>query len=450
MESFYFIVDKNEVVEYNSGERNNREGEIVCKEYKNFNELPLELQEKFKSRVRGNILAMSKHGFIDFVNRLNNSSDELIGEYVSNKTKTQIKFGKCGHIAEISPSNYKCGRKCGICDGRQVQQGINDIATTHPHFVKYFIDVEDAYKYTHSSEKKIKMKCPNCGYIKNMEIATLTHQGFSCGLCSDGISYPEKLLGLILTKLNIEFVKQMSYDSGEHRYDFFLPKYNAIFETHGLQHYKGSFKAVGGKTLEEEQANDKYKRQLAAENGMLEENYHEIDCRYSTLEWCRPRIEEALSKYVDTTLLTDEDWKEVDLQAQKSLKIEVCKYWNEHKRVDNELTSVKVAETWGISHVTIYEYLKWGSENGFCTYNGQEEKRANDVRLSRFVYLIKPNGDKWFEEAMSMRKLSKTTGIAQATIRKSVNKGALKRHKNVKYDTKYIGSYIISADGENK
>ena len=142
---------------------------------------------------------------------------------------------------------------------------------------------------------------------------------FHVTLCSDGISFSEKLMGSILTKLNIEFIKQMSYDNGEHRYDFYLPKYNAILETHGLQHYEHGFKKFG-KTLEEEQENDRYKRELAISNGVLNENYNEIDCRYSTLEYCRPNIEKALGDYIDMSILTDDDWKEADIQAQKSLE----------------------------------------------------------------------------------------------------------------------------------
>ena len=39
-------------------------------------------------------------------------------------------------------------------------------------------------------------------------INKLTHQGFSCDLCSDGISYPEKIMSSVLTKLNIEFTNK--------------------------------------------------------------------------------------------------------------------------------------------------------------------------------------------------------------------------------------------------
>ena len=415
------------------------------KEYKSFDELPKELKEKFKSGARGGLLDKAKDGYVDFINLLNQRGDELVGDYVGVMSKTQVEFGKCGHVAVITPNSYKRGNGCGVCRGLQVHRGVNDIATTHPHLIEYFANIKDAHTHTYSSGKKVELKCPDCGHVKTMKIDKLTHRGFSCDLCSDGISYPEKLLGLILTKLNIEFTKQMSFDNGEHKYDFFLPKYNAIFETHGLQHYEHGFKKFG-KTLKEEQENDRRKRELAISNGILNENYHEIDCRHSTLEWCKPNIEKTLASYVDVSILTDEDWKEVDLQAQKSLKIEVCKYWKENKEVDSELTPQQIADVFRVDRTTVRNYLNWGNTSGFCVYNGEEEKKDSDKRRSTFIYLIKPNGDKWFDEAMSMKEMERQTGISRDVIRNNLDKGALKYHHSSKYDTKYIGSYIVSTD----
>ena len=488
----------------------------MCKEYviyKSFDELPEELKEKFKNGARGWNLSRAKDGYVGFVNLLCQQGDELIGDYVGDKVKTQVGFGECGHIADASPNRYKKGEGCGVCRGLQIQQGINDLATlhphlikewhptkngeltphdvtqssgkkvwwqcekgheweatvvkrtdgrgcpycsnrkvlkgyndlatTHPHYVKYFANIENAYTHTHSSGKRVELKCPNCGYKKQMGINKLTHQGFSCDLCSDGISYPEKIMSSVLTKLNIEFTKQMSYDNGKHKYDFYLPKYNAILETHGMQHYEWQGR---GRSLKEEQENDKYKRKLAINNGILEENYHELDCRYSTLEWCRPNIEKALSKYMDITVLTDNNWKEVDIQSQKSLKIEVCKHWKKHKEVNSELTAMQVAEVFGISVGVVYNYLNWGNANGFCTYNAQAEKEANDRRKSTFAYLIKPNGGKWFNKPMSLGELGRQTGISTSAIINNLNRNVLKPHKNAKYDPKYIGSRIVSAE----
>ena len=415
-------------------------------EYKSFDELPDELKEKFKSGAKNDYLInKAKDGYVGFINQLNQRGNELVGNYVGNKVKTQVRFSECNHVADINPDSHKRGQGCAVCRGLQVKRGVNDLATTHPHYVKYFVNINDTHTYTYSSSKKVKMKCIDCGHTKTMKINTLAHQGFPCSLCSDGVSYPEKLMSSILTKLNIEFTKQMSYDNGEHRYDFYLCDYSAIIETHGRQHYEQT-KRKGARTLEEEQENDRYKRELANKNGILNENYHEIDCRYSTLEWCRPNIEQALSNYIDMSILTDEDWKQADIQAQKSLKIEVCKYWNGGKEADNELTVKQVAKVFGITVKTARDYLNWGSANGFCVYDAQEEMKAKIKRESTFVYLIEPNGNKWFENAMGLRELERQTGISRSALKNSLNKGALKYNHSANYPKEFIGSYIVSAE----
>lgn len=488
----------------------------MCKdyvEYNNFDELPEKLKEKFKSRAKGLKLDEAKNGYLGFINQLNQQGDELVGDYVTTTTKTQVRFGWCGHVADISPDKYKIGIGCGVCNGKQVQRGVNDLGTLHPdlvkgwhsikngeltpcdvtqgsnkkvwwhckqgheweariadricgndcpycsnqkvlkgfndigtshtHYVKYFVNVEDAYTHTHSSGKKVELKCPDCGHTKTMSIGTLTRYGFGCVICSDGVSYPEKLTASILNRLEIEFTKQLSFDNGEHKYDFYLPHYNAILETHGEQHYEQQGR---GRSLEEEQENDRYKRVLAIDYEILNENYHEVDCRYSTLEWCRPNIEQALSNYINMSALTDEDWRQADIQAQKSLKIEVCKYWKENKEVEGDLTVQRVADYFGMEVSSIRNYLKWGNAIGFCTYNGKEEREASHRRRSTFVYLIRQDGEKWFDNAISMIELERQTGISQTTIKNNLDKGALKYSNSAKYPKEYIGSYIVSAE----
>ena len=55
---------------------------------------------------------------------------------------------------------YSEKRGCSCCCGNSniVVKGINDIATTNPELVKYFIDINDAYKYTYSSNKRVLLK----------------------------------------------------------------------------------------------------------------------------------------------------------------------------------------------------------------------------------------------------------------------------------------------------
>ena len=351
-----------------------------------------------------------------------------------------------GHEWEATIGSRTGGNGCPYCSNHRVLKGFNDIFTTHQQYVKYFVDIGDAHTHTYSSNKKVELKCPDCGHTKMMSISKLTHKGFSCDLCSDGISFPEKIVALILTKLNIEFIKQMSYNNGEHRYDFYLPKYNAILETHGIQHYEQRSR---GRSLEYEQENDRYKRELAISNGILSENYHEIDCRYSTLDWCRPNIEKALGRYIDMStlaILADKGWIEADIQAQKSLKIEVCKYWNDNREANGELTAQRVADVFGVGLATVHRYLNWGNTNGFCVYDGKKELKDSNKRRGTFAHLIKPNGELWFDEPMNIKELSRQTGITAPTLKNNLDKGALRYSNSAKYDPKYIGSYIVSAE----
>ena len=63
------------------------------------------------------------------------------------------------------------------------------------------------------------------------------------------------------------------------------------------------------------------------------------------------------------------------------------------------------------------------------------------------LYLIKEDGDRWFEESYSVEEMVRATGISRATLMGSLTKGEpLKGGKNAKYDSKYIGSQVVSVD----
>ena len=429
--------------------------ECGVKHYESFDELPQELKNKFKCKSIGRYLDRAKKAYVNFINELNKRGDELIGDYVNTSTKTLIKFGGCGHIPPkgISPKNYKNSENCVVCSGKQAQQGVNDLATTHPHLANQWHPTKNGSllptMVSYASNKEVWWLCSECGYEWEVRIANHICQNQGCPKCGDGMSYPEKLMALVLKALGIDFTKQLTYDNGQHKYDFYVALWKAIFETNGIQHYEDiNWSKCGGRTLEDEQATDEYKRDDAINNhGILEENYHAVDCRKSTLEWCRPNIEKALSKYIDVSVLTDEDWIELDIQAQKSLKIDVCKRWKEIKDNGEDLTTTDLAKEFGIGKSTICGYLRWGNERGLCEYNGKQEQQDSFKRASKFVYLIKPNGEKWFEEPMSQHELTRHTEISEQTIgRRVVDSKPLKQRYNSKYDKKYIGSYVVLAD----
>ena len=75
----------------------------------------------------------------------------------------------------------------------------------------------------------------------------------------------------------------------------------------------------------------------------------------------------------------------------------------------------------------------------------EEFERKENGKYS--LYLLKVNGEKWFDEAMGMEELVKATGISRTALMNSLNKcEPLKGSRNAKYDPQYIGSQVVSVD----
>lgn len=281
---------------------------------------------------------------------------------------------KCGwNEGWILESELLKGTGCSCCNNRTVVRGINDIATTHPYLIKYFVNIEDTYKYTYGTHKKFMLKCPSCGFEKEMRIRDMYNQRFSCPKCSDGISYPEKLMFNLLCQLKenklIKYFKhQLSSNilnwCDKYRYDFYfeLNEEKYIIEVHGIQHYYGSFEKLSGRTLEEEQQNDLNKYNLAIQNGIKPENYIIIDCRKSELDFIKNNIlNSRLNEIFD---LNNVDWIEIGQASEKSLVKQVCDYWHLHNEINCENIKQKdLKKIFKISDSTISSYLKRGGKN---------------------------------------------------------------------------------------
>ena len=310
-------------------------------------------------------------------------------EIVIRKTKTLNTYKRklfhfycniCGwKNGKILETSLKKGRGCGCCNNDVVVKGINDVATTHSELLKYFCNIEDAYKNTYGTQRKVYLKCPDCGFIREMSILQLSQEGFSCPQCSDGLSYPEKFFASLLIQQGIIFKTQLSKSNflwcQRYKYDFYLPAFNCIVETHGKQHYENSGRR--NKTLEEEKLNDREKRNIAIKNGI---NYYIVlDCRKSEINWIRNSIEKSeLSYLLD---LVKVDWVLCHKYATKSLILDVCDKWNSGKyRTTNEL-----AKEYSLSRNTIVSYLKQGTIIGWCQYNPKEELRKSTSKNGKLL-----------------------------------------------------------------
>lgn len=280
-------------------------------------------------------------------------------------------------ISYKSESVLKRGIGCGVCSNKIIVKGINDIATTHPHLIKYFVHIEDVYTHSYSSGKKALIKCPECSFEKEIRISSLTTQGFGCPRCSDGKSYPEKFIFNLLEQLSVDFeIEYSPIWANIKRYDFYVPELNCIIEAHGEQHYRDN-KRNKERTLKEEKENDELKKELAINNGI--NKYVVLDCRKSNIEYIKNSI---LSSELNILFdLSKIDWLQCHEFACNNKVKEACDLWNSGIK-----STVKIGDILGVSRGTVINYLKRGKALKWCDYNSKEV-------MSKYV-VKKDNGKK--------------------------------------------------------
>lgn len=310
-------------------------------------------------------------------------------EYRLNKNGQNFKYykykcNKCGWdegwILEGNLLNQN--NQCSCCSNITPVLGINTIWDTDTWMVP--IVGENFAKHNfHSCGKITKCKCPYCDYEKDMRISDVYKYGFTCPRCKDTFKYPEKFMFNFLNQININFDKEYTPKwSDNKRYDFYFEKDGKeyIIETHGLQHYNGGFKYYGGRTLQEEQENDTYKKELALHNGIKEENYIIIDCRKSELEFIKNNIlHSRLNEIFD---LSNVDWIKIGKDSEKSLVKDISDYWN------NGFTIKEISNKLNISNSIIRESLKKGSKIGWNNYDPKKERMKNSKKLNKIINLV--------------------------------------------------------------
>lgn len=319
--------------------------------------------------LRSNPKVFQKKLYMKYGNEYN-----LVSKYISSNQKLLIRHNspKCQcHIFSVMPNNIlrKRGTGCPVCTNKKIIKGINDIGTTHPNLVKYFVNKEDAYTHSYGTGKRIQVKCPDCGYEKSLrmnDVCSRDGYRFHCPRCSDGISYPEKFMMNVLDQLGIDYKVQYSPKwIKPKRYDFYTPKLNCIIETHGEQHYTDETTSFRTSLLKEK-TNDKIKKVTALANGI--EYYIELDCRESRIEWIKNSIlTSELSKLLD---LNNISWTSCAEFANSNKVKEVCDYWNNKKE---EETTSDLSKIFNLDRCSISTYLKKGTKLGWCDYDPKKE-----------------------------------------------------------------------------
>ena len=268
------------------------------------------------------------------------------------------------------------GRGCPICIGKDCVAGINDIATKRPDLIKYFVDKEDAARYTTGSGQRLIFKCPDCGQEKEMTISVLTCSGFSCGICSDNISYPNKYMRGFLSQLPVENVDY------EYSPEWIKPlRYDGYFEYNGQSYIMEMDGALGhGKSKYgskekdiEGLKKDKYKESMASQHNI---KVIRIDCEVSESDYISNNI--INSELVDIFDLSSIDWNKCNEFATKNIVKEVCDYFNK-----TNLNPSTIAKVLKLGNNTVRRYLRRGTELGWCNYQPNSTiriiKKAIDV-----------------------------------------------------------------------
>ncbi len=319
---------------------------------------------------------------------------------------------KCEHGHEweaiISSRTRENGNNCPICSNQIILIGYNDMWTINSNLASLLANPEDGYSCSEGSNKKLNWKCPDCNeVVKNKSPNDIKNKGLSCKTCGDGMSYPEKFIYTLLNKLQIEFIYDNSFTwSNRKRYDFYIPIFNLIIESHGKQHYgENGFHTLGNKKFEDELANDKHKKELALKNGIMK--YIEIDCRLSDFHYIKNNIiDSELNSILD---LDNFNFDNLEIKENNSLVIKAWDLWNSGIHSTEEISKIL-----NIATTTVRRYLDNGSKLGKCDYD--PAKRYE--RASKSVVQLSLEGDfiKRFNsltEAANSVNLQSTIHISQ-------------------------------------
>lgn len=273
---------------------------------------------------------------------------------------------------------------CPVCSNNIIVKGINDVATTDPDLLQFFVNKEDARKYSRGSDVFVEVRCPYCGHCKSMWMPDLSKYGYvTCDKCSDGISYPNKFAHELFSQLEnqySEYILEYSPDwAGLYRYDNYIKLPDGreiIVEMDGGYHYVKSKSNV--------RINDAEKDVLCKEHDIeiirVNCNYVKTHERYSHV---KNNIIKELFDYFD---LSDVDWDKCNDAGLSNYLFQVIEYYNNNPK----LGLSDIANHFGICMGTMYSYLYIGEDLGLCTYVRADHNRTKN---SKPVAMYELNGD---------------------------------------------------------
>lgn len=276
--------------------------------------------------------------------------------YVNAITPMEFYCSK-GHTWKTKLGNVTHNHQgCPYCSGRYFIVGESDLYTVYPEIARLLLNPDEGRNMSKCCDKKASFKCPSCGAISEHMVSNVVKRGFSCPVCSDGISYPNKFTASMLSQLEVRFIHEFSFDEASYRYDFYLPDYNIIIEMHGRQHYEEWNRS--SRALQEEQLNDRNKMCFAINKGIS--HYIVIDSRNSDINYISKNILNSDLKYMFD--LSTVDWRQCGYFASGSLVHQAAKLYNDGNDVSD------IARILTYSEPAIRNFLKKATKLDLCKY----------------------------------------------------------------------------------
>ena len=247
----------------------------------------------------------------------------------------------CGYDGECTAAMLISKKQgCPVCSGREVMRGVNDMWTINPRIAKLLLNPEDGYTHAGNCNVYLDWKCPSCGNaVRHKSVHNVCSHGLVCKLCSDHISYPNKFISSLLTKMNVKYISECSFPWSKNLedaisktkvYDFYLPDYRLIIEANGIQHYQEN-NLLRNRTLEDEQKNDEIKKELALQNGY---KFLAIDCRVSDPSFIFSQM--INEGFFDIVCINPMSvcLQDVASAAEKSYVVECYRMWESGKSIE--------------------------------------------------------------------------------------------------------------------
>lgn len=293
--------------------------------------------------------------------------------YINDSTKIWF-YCSNGHSWQSRPNDILHGCRCPYCSGRKIIIGENSLWDTRPDIATLLKNPEDGYRYSVGSDKKVEFVCSVCGSIHKKAIGNVCRYKFTCNVCSDKVSYPQKFARALLKQLPVTHT-QYEYDpewAKPYRFDCYFRYLGIDFLLELDGHFHSTHSFGKGEQNIDASKRDLIKNYLALKNGF---QIIRIDCKYEMSE----RFDYVKNNILHSKLnelfdLSGIDWIECDKQGQEKLVPKVAELYNQG------LCIAEIQNMIGYSKRTIGRWLKQAKKIGLCDYNTNEAK-ARGIRF---------------------------------------------------------------------